>query len=541
MRKSLRRISLFVFILFVVVSHCLNPLEPPAISARGTPTLQILLAYGGSGYAFMQCKITSDGGNTLSGCGMRIREIGGAWSAPATGYFAEEKTLFSATKSGLDPRKLYEIQGFVYYSVGGLAQYTYTDVVQIRTQGVVQLRDFAIINVATTSATGSIYIIDDGYAPPISKIEFTIMGISGSSFKTAVQKIATSGTSLSLGAHSLTSNANLQIYTEYDAYITVTNAFSPTITGPIRFRTKPLVPAVTTSQLVMKLPAGAGLYNATLRGTVDDGNDLPDPVPLFERGFVCGLSNTPTLANSTKVTMGTDLGTYAATVTGLTYGVQYYYRAYATNDGGTGYGGIHSLIASAPATATPSPSPTPTLGPRPTVTPTSLVKPTTTPTTTKKPATTTLSTSSPGTTYTSKPGTTYTSPPTTTSSGFVVPTTALNPGVTTTSRPTTGLTVSPVPGTTTGIGPSSGGSTSESTDATAQTNSSGQTVSTVSIPLFSNPTASSPDPSGTTANTGSEAVPTVVQPDRGLWWLWILAAVVIVGASLILIVRKQRK
>jgi hypothetical protein len=56
------------------------------------------------------------------------------------------------------------------------------------------------------------------------------------------------------------------------------------------------------------------------------------------RGIVWGTSSAPTIALATKTTNGTGVGTFTSSMTGLTAGVTYYVRAYATNSVGTKYG-----------------------------------------------------------------------------------------------------------------------------------------------------------------------------------------------------------
>ena len=55
------------------------------------------------------------------------------------------------------------------------------------------------------------------------------------------------------------------------------------------------------------------------------------------RGLVYGTTSNPTLSNS-LLTIGSGVGGYAGTISGLTPNTTYYVRAYATNSAGTGYG-----------------------------------------------------------------------------------------------------------------------------------------------------------------------------------------------------------
>ncbi len=77
------------------------------------------------------------------------------------------------------------------------------------------------------------------------------------------------------------------------------------------------------------------------------------------RGVVWGTSSAPTIALTTKTTDGTGIGTFTSSITGLTSGVTYYVRAYATNSVGTKYGSEITLntaqaVATLAATTTAS-------------------------------------------------------------------------------------------------------------------------------------------------------------------------------------------
>src|SRR5258708_3531432 len=81
---------------------------------------------------------------------------------------------------------------------------------------------------------------------------------------------------------------------------------------------------------------------ATGNGTVvfDHGSTIT------ERGFVLNTIGNPTTSDSKVNTAGTT-GDYTGSITGLSGGTTYYYRAYAINAFGTGYGDIWFIVTSA--------------------------------------------------------------------------------------------------------------------------------------------------------------------------------------------------
>ena len=82
-----------------------------------------------------------------------------------------------------------------------------------------------------------------------------------------------------------------------------------------------------------------GATSATFAGSVtSDGNS-----PITVRGVCWSTSPNPTINDSFRIN-GNGLGSFSSNVTGLTLGVTYYVRAYATNDVGTAYGHEESFI-----------------------------------------------------------------------------------------------------------------------------------------------------------------------------------------------------
>ena len=70
------------------------------------------------------------------------------------------------------------------------------------------------------------------------------------------------------------------------------------------------------------------------------------------RGICWSTETKPTVDLSTKTTDGTGIGTFTSNITGLTPGVKYYVRAYATNTAGTNYG--PEITFTAPDTEIPT-------------------------------------------------------------------------------------------------------------------------------------------------------------------------------------------
>ncbi|MEA4937609.1 MAG: FISUMP domain-containing protein [Paludibacter sp.] len=74
---------------------------------------------------------------------------------------------------------------------------------------------------------------------------------------------------------------------------------------------------------------------------------------LTQRGICWSSGNpVPEINTDSCVTGGTETGTYFNTITGLTPGVCYYLRAYATNSIGTAYGAVKTIIPRANETVT---------------------------------------------------------------------------------------------------------------------------------------------------------------------------------------------
>ena len=89
-----------------------------------------------------------------------------------------------------------------------------------------------------------------------------------------------------------------------------------------------VIPVLTTSavsDIILTTAVGGGTI------TSEGGS------PVTARGICWSTNPSPTTLNS-KTTNGSGLGAFSSSITGLTLGITYYVRAYATNNFGTAYG-----------------------------------------------------------------------------------------------------------------------------------------------------------------------------------------------------------
>jgi hypothetical protein len=140
-------------------------------------------------------------------------------------------------------------------------------------------------------------------------------------------------------------DANAQVIFTIDDGIIGTNRgnFEFTVTDTNGWESDPVMvtinvypaPTVVTSSLVV-----TGLTTATGGGevTADGGSAVTN------RGLCWGIAPNPTTAG-TFTSDGTDLGTYTSDLIDLVSGTLYYYRAYAQNSSGIGYGNQFSFYA----------------------------------------------------------------------------------------------------------------------------------------------------------------------------------------------------
>jgi hypothetical protein len=95
-----------------------------------------------------------------------------------------------------------------------------------------------------------------------------------------------------------------------------------------------------TAQFAMPAISSTTSISAITTSSANSGGVINSDggAAVSARGIVWGTSTAPTIALATKTTNGTGVGTFTSAMSGLTAGVTYYVRAYATNSVGTKYG-----------------------------------------------------------------------------------------------------------------------------------------------------------------------------------------------------------
>lgn len=185
-----------------------------------------------------------------------------------------------------------------------------------------ELTTVAISDITLTTAVSGGNITSDGGEEILQK------GVCWST--TTGPTIASSITNDGNGSTAYTSNlVGLTAGTTYYVRAYATNSVGTAYGDELTFPTNEVTAAVVTTTEVTTVTS----VSAIAGGNITDaggGN-------ITARGICWGTSANPTIAGN-KTTSGTGPGVFTGTLTGLTNGTTYYYRAYATNDNGTTYG-----------------------------------------------------------------------------------------------------------------------------------------------------------------------------------------------------------
>ncbi len=186
--------------------------------------------------------------------------------------------------------------------------------------------------VVSTDSVGSITANGATAYGNISNVGDPAITVSGFCWSTssnptiADSKTTNGGTSVGAITGSLSS---LLPGTTYHIRAYATNSYQTVYGTDVSFTTTSSVPVVSTAKVT-----DIGVSDATCGGTITaDGGSA-----VTARGVCWSTSANPTVSDS-HTTDGSGTGTFTSAITGLSNGVTYHVRAYATNSIGTAYGG----------------------------------------------------------------------------------------------------------------------------------------------------------------------------------------------------------
>jgi uncharacterized protein (TIGR02145 family) len=281
------------------------------------------------------------GGNITSDGNAAITARGVCWSTSLNPTVDNSKTSdqtgtgsFISTLTGLTSGTLYHIRAYATNSVGT----AYGNDVTFTTTAasVPSLTTNAITSPTLTSAvSGGNVTSENGSA-------VTARGIcwSTSVNPTIANSKVANGAGLGTYSCNLT---GLTPATTYYVRAYATNGIGTGYGNEISFTTGQIVPPTLTTTIATDIT-----YTTATSG----GNVAADGgAPVTAKGICYSLTPNPTIL-SQLTSVGTGLGIFTSNLTGLTAGTKYYYRAYAINSAGPGYGNELSFTTTAYTVAT---------------------------------------------------------------------------------------------------------------------------------------------------------------------------------------------
>lgn len=191
------------------------------------------------------------------------------------------------------------------------------------------LNTLAVTNLKTTSAIFNGEILTEG-SPSYSERGFVYSLSTMPTLETTIRKITSLVTKENKYSANVSGLQKGQTY--YVRAYAINSGKAAYSTNEISFTPDAVLPVVSTYEIKEKR-IGDGM--ASFGGNIMDAGD-----PSYtERGFVYGTMHNPMVDSDTKVAVsGPGIGEYSTNITGLSMGVIYYVRAYATNEKGTSYG-----------------------------------------------------------------------------------------------------------------------------------------------------------------------------------------------------------
>lgn len=267
----------------------------------------------------------TSGGNITSDGGVTVTSRGVCWSTSQNPTIADNKTTngdgvggFVSTISNLLPNTTYYIRAYATNSAGT----SYGNQISIKTLVTTPTVTTAVVSEisATTSVSGGNITNDGGQA-------ITARGVCWSTNQNPT--ISSSKTTNGIGTGIYTSNlTGLIPGTKYYVRAYATNASGTSYGNQVEFISIYTTPIIATSGY-------SAVASTSARVTGDITHD--GGKSIIARGICWSTSQNPTIYDS-KTTNGASLGTFTASIAGLSPNITYYARAYAINSVGTEYG-----------------------------------------------------------------------------------------------------------------------------------------------------------------------------------------------------------
>ena len=274
------------------------------------------------------------GGNVTANGGATVTARGVCWSTSQNPTVSNSHTTngsgtgnFTSNITGLNPGTTYYVRAYASNSAGtGYGEqrsFTTSDTTPTVTTN-------AVSNITGSTATCGGNVTSDGGAT------VTARGVCWSTSQNPT--MSNSHTTDGSGTGSFTSSiTGLTAGTTYYVRAYATNS-AGTAYGEQQSFTASANPPTVTTNTVSNIEA----TSATCGGNVtSDGG-----AAVTARGVCWSTSQNPTVSNS-YTTDGSGTGSFTSSISGLTAGITYYVRAYATNSAGTAYGEQRSFTTTA--------------------------------------------------------------------------------------------------------------------------------------------------------------------------------------------------
>jgi len=305
-----------------------NWIEFSTNSIIGTPTVITLPVTGESQGSFVvNGEVTSEGTSPVSERG--IVYFDPVLNRTTTKQFGSGLGVFNGIITGVSPNATFTVKAYAKNNSGTAFG---GEVLARTTIFVPEVTTSTISSITTNSATVESIVGNSGATNVIAR------GVCWSTSPFPTVSLTTK-TSNGTGTGTFTSNiTGLLPNTTYyvKAYATNSNGTGYGLTKSFTTQSTTSGPTITTTSVT----------SITSTSAVSGGNVTSEGgFPVTSRGVVWSTSTSPTISLTTKTVTGSGPGSFTSNITGLTQGLTYYVRAYATNSSGTNYGAQVSFVA----------------------------------------------------------------------------------------------------------------------------------------------------------------------------------------------------